>query len=45
MHGRMDDLRLYVLFCQRHYKVKFDINPGYVFQTALTMSPSKLNMM
>ena len=28
VHGRMDDLQLYVLFCRRHYKVKFDIDPG-----------------
>ena len=25
------------IFCQRHYKMKFDIDPGYIFQTALTI--------
>ena len=27
-------------FCRRHYKMKFDIDPGYIFKTALTISLS-----
>ena len=30
----------YFIFCRRYYKVKFDIDPGYIFQTALTISLS-----
>ena len=29
-----------IIFCQRHYKVKFDLDPGYIFQTGLTISLS-----
>ena len=27
-------------FCRIHYKVKFDLDPGYIFQTALPISLS-----
>ena len=27
-----------VVVCRRHYKVTFDIDPGYIFQSALTIS-------
>ena len=29
-----------IIFCRRHYKVKFDLDPGYIFQTGLTISLS-----
>ena len=28
---------MHIFFCRRHYKVKFDIDPGYIFLTALTI--------
>ena len=30
---------LTAIFCRRHYKVKFDIDPGYVFLTAFKICP------
>ena len=30
----------YLHFCRKHYKSKFDIDPGYIFQTALKISLS-----
>ena len=31
---------IFIFFCQRHYEVTFDLDPGYLFQTALTFSLS-----
>ena len=33
-------INMVVFICQRHYKVKFEIDSGYVFQTAVTFSLS-----
>ena len=32
-------------FCRRHYKIKFDIDPGYIFRLLLQFHSHKLNTM
>ena len=32
-------------FCRRHYKIKFDIDPGYNFRLLLQFHSRKLNTM
>ena len=33
------------IFCRRHYKVKLDIDPGYIFRLLLQFHSRKLNTM
>ena len=34
-----------ILFCRRHYKIKFDIDPGYIFRLLLQFHSRKPNTM